>query len=233
MNEPLRKEPIEADGQEGESSLLEGLGLSAFIPKPRANVGNIGVRRKIIKLVKLCLALAAAATLVALGWVAYSEHDKNRFNLAFSSVEHKEGTPVMMKPKFEGVDAEGQPYVVTAAQAKQATPEMAELVTVQADMNLKDGHWVSVLAKTGIIKIKEKKLTLNGDVQLHYDGGISFYTEQAFFDAASSHLHGDKPVQGQSLQGTIRADGFDLNSKDGIIRFAPNVHVTLNMDGNQ
>lgn len=235
MNEPLRQHAPEDDGERESAghSLMEGLGLSAFIPKPRAKAADIRSRRLMIRTVQFLLAVLAVGTLGALMWAAYSGHEENRFNLGFSSVEHKEGTPVMVQPKFEGVDADGQPYVITAAKATQATPEIAELVTVQADITLKDGRWVSVLAKTGVIEVKKKKILLRGDVQFHYDGGISFYTEEAFIDASINHMHGTKPVQGQSLNGTIRADGFDVSSKDGIIRFAPNAHVTLMVDGGE
>lgn len=187
------------------------------------------MRRRIwLKLVKLVLALfAVIAVLSIIAFISFNQ-DTSRFNLTYTAIESSdELPPVMIKPKFQGVDASGRPYTVSAESAMQQGPEMVDLQALDAEITLSDGKWVTVKARTGTYDMQEKTLWLQGDVQLYYDAGYTFFTESALVDMTRNMVHGQHPVEGQGLLGTLRAGGFAATSEHQRLHFNKRVTLTI------
>jgi lipopolysaccharide export system protein LptC len=205
-------------------------GLNEFFHRPRASLTRIGQRQSLLRFVKLVLALFAAATLVAIIWIANNQHQKSRFNLSFANVTTRDQKPVMVNPRFEGQDKDGNPFVITAHEATQPTADDAELVKVQGDFMVGGQQWATLLADRAKVYIPNQEITLLGNVQLHHEDGASFYTSKAFIDGKNGRITGDEPIQGQTLQGTIRAEGFAMDQARRVLSFRGAVRTVIYLE---
>lgn len=174
----------------------------------------------------LWVLIALILTLVV--WTVSDNTSDNGARLVFSNVPKIEAMQnIMLKPNYQGVDADNQPYTVIADKATQLDKDLVELENISADMLRADGKWLALKALQGTLDNKTKKLELEGAVNLFYDGGIEFRTERALVDIQQGTAYGDAPVEGQSPMGRLRADGFEITGRGKSIRFNGSVRMKL------
>ena len=177
------------------------------------------------KLALCVLILALVGLVVALPMFDDSE---GGIRIAFSNIEQKDGgSPKMMKPQFRGVDAQNQPYTLTADYALQKDMNTVQLSNLSADINLKEGRWLSLTARDGILHVDDKMVEARGNVNVFYDLGYEFTTEELHINIQDKTAYCDVPVEGQGDLGTISASGFRLTQGEGILRFKGPVKMTI------
>ena len=122
------------------------------------------------------------------------------------------GDLVMLKPKLNGIDSDGNPFVVTADSAVQNPKNLrqATLKNVEADVNLKSGRWLNLTAPHGKLDSDAKTLQLWGAIAVFTDDGNEMHTNLAYVDLVKGVVVGPHHVTGQGPQGTYVADRFRI-----------------------
>jgi|GEM_PF-954782 len=148
--------------------------------------------------------------------------------IALTSVEKGAVEPTKMSnPNFHGFDASNQPYNVTAKTATQIDENNVVLESLNGDIALKGGKWLSVTALTGKLKVKEHLLDLSGSVDIFNDDGYEMRTELLNVDISAKIATTDLEIKGQGPLGTIRSQGAIFNGVTKVSKFSDKVFVTI------
>jgi lipopolysaccharide export system protein LptC len=171
--------------------------------------------------------LSAVLFLGLIAW-AWTNSSGGGARVVFSGKGTGAAVPTaMLKPRYQGVDAQNRPFTVIADEALQPNNNTVELKHLSADMMTESGRWLALTSEKGTYTIDAKHLTLEQDVHLFYDGGYEFRTEFAEVDINAGTASGDKPVQGQGPGATLQANHFHVLERGAILRFNDSVKVTL------
>lgn len=201
-----------------------------FAPRDAGDaVAKLLRRRRFVHFMKFILPLFALGMVaVVIAWPQLAKRHA-MLPLSFSDVESTNAALVMNNPRYRGIDAKDQPYVVTADRAIQ-DPEDDQQVTldnVKADLSVNDGSWWSLTANTGLYHGGQKLLHLFGDVSVFGDNGYEMHGATAEIDLNTNVLSSDDKVWGQSDIGLIRANGLRVYDKGAIIVFINGVNTTI------
>ena len=209
---------------------IAGHPSTAHTPRDRAAPQPVRLarRRILITLTKYLLPIGAIAllTTVALWPDLKGRKDNTRFSLANVSGEI-EGAK-LKHARYHGIDANGQPYTMTADTARQMDPERVELTKPQGDISQTNGVWLNLKAEHGIFVQKANTLDLWENVVLYRDDGTTLTTSSATLDIANNTATGGEPVHAEGPFGVLDAQGFTLTEKGTAIRFSGPAHVVLN-----
>ena len=172
------------------------------------------------------LAVLLTGAIIITAWI--NSGDEGR--LTFTGVTVPVGTPepaAMIKPRYQGVDQQGRPFTISADRVIQKDSDTVLLEQLNADMAMNADAWAALSANTGIYKVDERLLDLQGAIHLFYEGGHEFRTEKARVDVGKGEAAGDEPVEGQGPSGTLKADRFTILERGAILRFFGHVKVVL------
>lgn len=135
----------------------------------------------------------------------------------------------MVDPRYNGIDKQNRPYVLTATTATQASgsDDIVSLASPKADMTTNSGNWVEVTSYTGTYQPQPQLLDLYGDVELYQDRGNEFHTDSARLDIANGTAKSDEPVKGQGPFGHVTAEGFTMLDRGAVIQFSGKTNLTL------
>jgi len=135
----------------------------------------------------------------------------------------------MVNPRFDGVDKQGRPYSLTAAEALQIKTDANEVDLLQpsGDMTLEDGTWLSLSADHGLYRRKEELLDLTGNVSFFHDEGFELRSPAAAVDFRSGVASSDAGVEGQGPSGTLAAEGFEFRDEGMTILFQGQSHMVI------
>lgn len=185
---------------------------------------------RFVATMKLALPVVAVV-LIALVMIWPHIHGKDtRFQIGFSGIEAREATDLnMVNARYLGADDKGQPFVVTADLARNATPTAAQidLDMPKADVTLKDNTWLVATANTGKYAPTEKTLDLNGAVTLFHDAGYELRTSSARISLTTGEANGNEPVAGQGPFGNMNSDGFYLSTDTNTLVFTGRAHIVF------
>lgn len=201
-----------------------------FAPRDAGDaVAKLLRRRRFVHFMKFVLPLFALGMVaVVIAWPQLAKRHA-MLPLSFSDVESANAALVMNNPRYRGIDAKSQPYVVTADRAV-LDPEDDQQVTldnVKADLSANDGGWWSLTADTGLYHGGRKLLYLFGDISVFGDNGYEMHGTTAEIDLNTSLLSSDDKVWGQSGVGLIRANGLRVRDKGRVIVFINGVNTTI------
>jgi lipopolysaccharide export system protein LptC len=178
-----------------------------------------------IKLLSILIAFLLLASLLIWPLVFTPEET---FNLKFAPMETDESeTPVMINPKFHGVDEKQQPYNVIAMEAVQEGDNVIYIKGVSGDITIDGGQWLNISSDEGRINTKDKKAKLFGNVNIISDDGFEFITDVAYIDFNKNSANGDKPVVGQGPMGTLHATGFTIMEGADTILFSGPIKMII------
>jgi lipopolysaccharide export system protein LptC len=206
---------------------------------PRAVVRFHRGYSRFVGLMKVFLPTIAAILVLTVAIWPHLNSDKG-FRLGLSSlVVGDSGKNDVVNPRLVGVDGDNQPFTLTADLAKNVsfktqiedfwrTAEPIELEMPKADMTLRDGSWLVLTAKSGILNPSSKKLDLEGAVNLFHDSGYEFRTARAQIDLSAGAASGNDPVEGQGPFGHLTAEGFHLKDKGKSILFTGKAKLVIN-----
>jgi lipopolysaccharide export system protein LptC len=195
--------------------------------RPPPSTGAIRRRRRLVGAGKRLLPLVALALLglVAL-WPEFArEIDQARVLGRVAGVVPENGQ--LTNARYRGEDNRGQPYTVTAAGARQVTPDRVDLTLPVGDITLSGGTWMHVTALGGTYMQKAEMLDLSGDVSLYRDDGTTLTADAitlALHDGAASsqsRTHVEGPF------GTLDAQGFTVTDRGNVAFFIGPGHLVL------
>ncbi len=146
-----------------------------------------------------------------------------------TGIELKDGRPTMINARFLATDDQGQPYTITAELAwqEQGVEEIVFMETLEGDILLRSGLWMSLSADRGVFDQIEQLLILESNIDLFSDAGYELHTDSAQIDLAAGTAQGDMDVEGQGPSGLLTAAGFEILQSGDRIRFTGPVHMTL------
>ena len=204
---------------------------SPFKLKPhlKPSVAVIARYSRFVGLMRLLLPLVALALVVIV--VAWPDlyRSNDGFRITFSSIESSDESLTMANARYVGRDANGQPFVVTAATATQDKTDSKQVLLdgLQADLTLTDGTWITLSANTGVYHQSNELLDLFGDINIFSDRGYEFHANTAHADLTAGVVVSDDPVQGQGPFGLLIANGMRLEDKGARMIFNNGVKVTI------
>ena len=85
------------------------------------------------------------------------------------------------------------------------------LVKPKAEINLKKGKWITMVAKEGIFDIEKQTLELMGDVLFLHSDGQQIDTNNAVIDLKKAKIYGNKSIFGKAEAINFSSEGFEVN----------------------
>ena len=139
------------------------------------------------------------------------------------------GDAGMTSARFVGTDSRDQPFVITAERAvpNAINPDRIALDTLQADLTLSSGAWVSMMSTNGLYDRTQQSLALKDGVDLFADNGFALHTSSVRIDLADGTAHGTEPVRAQGPLGELAADSFRMEREGQRLFFEGNVRMIL------
>lgn len=139
-----------------------------------------------------------------------------------------EDIPVMLKPRFYGSDDNGQPYSISADSGVSVSEKKVVLSNIEGNMNLKDNSRLEVSSAHGDYFLKEKEVSLIGDVRISIDRGYDFKTNTAYIMFKENMATGSEKVEITGIMGDIVSNGFTIKNSGDEIFFFGGVDLTSN-----
>ncbi len=186
-------------------------------------------RSRFVTLMKLLLPATALLLVVLLvAWPQIYRHF-NGFSIGFADVQVKDQQLRMVQPRYQGADAQGRPYIVTATTATQdpANQKLIHLVQPKGDMQFDNGTWGFLSADRGLYNEDTKMLHLVGHVSIYSNRGYEFHGLVADIDINAGTAVSNQPVHGQGPMGLIASKTFNAYDKGNRMDFNDGVVVTL------
>lgn len=139
----------------------------------------------------------------------------------------------LLKPRYESVDKDSQPFTVTADKATQSrdNPDIIMLQKPTADLMMKDGRWVAGKSDEGVYEQKAEKLLLKGNVRLYHDTGYELQTPELRINLNTQQAFSDQDVTAQGPEGTLSAIGLEADGASNILVFKGPATLVLNDAG--
>jgi lipopolysaccharide export system protein LptC len=191
---------------------------------------------RFVGLMKLVLPLGAAALVgLVLAWPGGGGSDQN-FSLSFANIRlNGDAEPGMTAARYLGTDDDRQPYVITAELVVPdgEAPDRFTLHTLQADMTLNSGLWMTLMAPRGIYDRAGNWLRLPDEVDIYSDQGFELHTRNALVDLAGSEASGDSPVEAIGPPGTLHAGGFRFVKEGERLFFLNGVRMSFRSGARQ
>lgn len=201
---------------------------------PKGSYSPLSIARysRNVLFTKFGLLAAAAILVVILVVTSFIHTGGERFNVSYSGVQGGvSGPPQMLRPRFQGVDGQNQPYTITAELAEQKDASHVALNKVNADIVMNDGQWVTMSADGALVSVEENRFTVHGNVHLFIDSGYEVSTESMNVNLAAGEGDGTVPLRIQGPPGILRAQGFKALDSGRRIVFTGPVHLTVYSNG--
>lgn len=133
------------------------------------------------------------------------------------------------KPRYQSVDARGQPYTITADSALQDHPTSGtyRLVTPYAEMTLRDTSRVTVTSEKGVYHETDQRLDLSRAVTVSYGDAYVLKTSALTMYAQQGAVEGHHPVVGTGPAGTINAEGIRVMDRGQTLFFTGKTRLVL------
>lgn len=135
----------------------------------------------------------------------------------------------MVQAKYQGADAQGRLYTVTAEHARRdmTAPNSLSLEKPRADIALDDNKWLAMHAAKGLYDNDAGSLYLSDGVTLFHDDGYELHMQDVNIALKSRTGTTQKPVALQGPAALLKAGGMDIRGGGEMIVFSGPVHVTL------
>ncbi len=207
--------------------------LDYLVTQKRTANKNPAKYSRFIKSLRVLLPLLAIGIMTLLfSWSTFQNP-----NIAPINTPIQEETPrseaisknELLSPRFESLDNNGQPFVITAARALQSTDEEGLMILENAlgDLSMKDGHWLAVKSDQAAYTEASQRLLLRNDVQLFYDNGYTMRTQLLDINMNTSSAHTDTPVEISGPAGLIDAQGLKATGENEYLVFLGPARLTL------
>ena len=142
------------------------------------------------------------------------------------NIYDKEKKPALESQKkqnkftFQGIDEFNQPFFLHANKYQKIINNENKLLfeKPKAEINLREGKWLTMVAKEGIFDMEKQTLELMGDVLLLHSDGQQIDTNNAVIDLKKSKIYGNKRIFGKSETINFSSDGFEVKKTGKIFQ---------------
>jgi lipopolysaccharide export system protein LptC len=181
-----------------------------------------------VGVMKRALSAAAFAVIAAVLAYFFVARQPARVTMGYERLGRVENDLAMIKPRLNGQDAKGNPFVITADAAIQdvKNPKRARLIKVEADLSLDRSQWINANAARGQVDMSAGSLELNGGINVFSDQGYELHTESASVDLKKGVVLGHDEVTGHGPLGDLRADQFRFDRDSRLLTLDGHVHMT-------
>lgn len=187
--------------------------------------------RRFVGVAKLLLVTLAAALIASLAiWPQLNSKDgPTEIGQVDGILEKDVESLRITEAKLTGISKDGQPYMVTFDDASQTSQssDLVKLTAPQADVELKDGAWISLSSPKGRYHRGNRNLELDGDVVMFHDSGIEMNTGNITFNLRSGTGASQEPVHAQGPFGSFDAQGFRIRENTSVFYFTGPVFAVL------
>jgi lipopolysaccharide export system protein LptC len=141
------------------------------------------------------------------------------------------GTKITMeKPRVAGFTNDGRAYDMSAVAAKQdlTKPDLVELYTLNATVEMEDKSTLRLVADKGIYNAKAEVLELEKNIVLtnkSFEGRLN----QATVNIRSGHVVSNDPVRLKMLQGDLDAQHMEIIDSGDVVRFTGGVAMNMKL----
>ena len=131
--------------------------------------------------------------------------------------------------KYDGKDTKGRPYSITADSASHVDGDDRHISLRKplADIVMSGGAYVALMANDGLLDRDADVITLNGDVTLFHDNGLSFQTDSATINLKEKTAEGSDVVEGQNGKGELISEGFRVTDDGDTIEFTGKAYMKI------
>jgi lipopolysaccharide export system protein LptC len=132
-----------------------------------------------------------------------------------------------------GFTKDQRAYEFTAQAAAQdlTKPDIVELRTINAKVEMEDKSIMTLTADTGVYDTKREMLTLESNILLTSSNGNTGKLSQATVDVRRGNVVSDQPVELEMLQGILNANKLEIVDSGALIRFHDGVNMVLMLNG--
>ena len=144
------------------------------------------------------------------------------------------GTKITMEqPRVNGFTKDQRAYEFTAKAAAQdlTKPDIVELNSINAKMEMEDKSTMTMVANTGVYDTKKEMLKLAGSILLTSSNGNTGKLSEATIDVRKGNVVSDKPVELEMLQGILNANKLEVVDSGTLVRFHGGVNMVLMLNG--
>lgn len=141
----------------------------------------------------------------------------------------------MVQAKYQGADAQGRLYTVTAEHARRdmGAPNSLSLDKPRADIALDGNKWLALHAAKGLYDNEAGSLYLSDGVTIFHDDGYELHMQDMNVTLKTRDAMTQKPVALQGPAALLKAGGMDIQNGGEMIVFSGPVHVTLHSLGRE
>ena len=209
---------------------LENQGIELLIKRSEKKSYISSRYTRFVSLIKIVfLATASALVLLVVAW-SFSVPSDEKITISLSNSKPinniNEG---LTNGRFIGKDKNNQTYIITADYAEpiNGNPREIALQTLQADITLDDGTWITLKAPEGVLNRNQNELLLGDSVYIYADNRFEVFTNLVKIDLSNSIITSDSKINMQSSYGNLEANSFNFNNNINNLRFS-NVKLIFN-----
>jgi lipopolysaccharide export system protein LptC len=215
------------------SDVAPGLaGMRKLAPRGGSPVRRKARRGMPVRVLKVALPLVVFVTL---GYVAYWWLESRGTIVDPSLIESVppdvagQAEVTVQDVKYDGKDDKGRPFSITADSAshKDGDDRHIALKKPLADITMSSGAYVALTANDGLLDRDADIITLNGDVTLFHDNGLSFQTNSATINLKDKTAEGSDTVEGQNGDGELVSEGFRVLDDGDTIHFTGKAYMKI------
>ena len=193
-------------------------------PRRAVTLAQARGRTNLVGILRMLFTVGAAASAgVLLGYVVFHAISSGR-----DTVAPPASGVTMLNPQFNGRDASGQPFLITAATAKRRRGAV-EVVDLDEPV-LEDGLGTNVRANEGIYDRNARTLQLSGNVRLLDVTGYEFTSDTATMYVEDNRIEGRTPLTGEGPLGKVRADTYRVVENGSKVVLTGNVWTQITFE---
>ena len=116
------------------------------------------------------------------------------------------------KYTFQGIDEFNQPFFLQAKKYQKIINNENKLLFEKpnAEINLRKGKWLTMIANEGIFDVEKQTLELMGDVLFLHSDGQQIDTNNAVIDLKKAIIYGNKKIFGKNETINFSSEGFKV-----------------------
>ncbi|CAP56059.1 LPS export ABC transporter periplasmic protein LptC [Gluconacetobacter diazotrophicus] len=195
------------------------------------NPDDIARRRMLVRWAKWVLPAAALALLGSIAaWPAIDRLVNAQRNALHEMENLRIESGNMLGATYRGLDDHNRPYMITADQAQQVTPDRINLTGPVADTFTQGNDWLTIRSDQGVYMQHEQLLDLTRNVVLYRADGVIMTGVTADMDLKQGIVASDQWVHAEGPFGVLDAQGFILSQHEGIGLFRGPGRLILNDD---
>ena len=124
------------------------------------------------------------------------------------------------KYSFQGIDEFNQPFFLQAKKYQKIINNENKLLFEKpnAEINLRKGKWLTMVANKGIFDIEKQTLELMGDVLFLHSDGQQIDTNNAVIDLKKAIIYGNKKIFGKNETINFSSEGFEVEKTGKIFQ---------------